>query len=84
MRIETGGAPPALWPRRSLADFRRPIRWIAADIATPDRAAACRADVPSSLPSNTGDRRSSLSVLAIIHLIQVDVETAQQSCVTSQ
>ncbi|CDX11428.1 hypothetical protein MPL3356_10047 [Mesorhizobium plurifarium] len=62
----------------------RAIQRIALDIPTPNRAAACRADIPPSEAFKTRDRRSSLSALAIIHLIKVDVESAQQARVTSQ
>jgi hypothetical protein len=47
--------------------FARAIHRIALDIPTPNRAAACRADMPSSEAFNTRDRRSSLNALAIIH-----------------
>ncbi|KUM26748.1 hypothetical protein AU467_19665 [Mesorhizobium loti] len=82
MRIEHRTPPPTLRPGRSLAD-----------LGTCDptdctrhsnRAAACRADIPSSEAFKTRDRRSSLSALAIIHLIKVDVESAGTAAVTSQ
>jgi hypothetical protein len=62
----------------------RATQRIALDTPTPNRAAAWRADIPSSQAFKTRDRRSSLSALAIVHLIKVDVESAEQACVTSQ
>jgi hypothetical protein len=48
--------------------FARAIHRIALDTPTPNRAAACRADMPSSEAAKTRDRRSLLSALAIVHL----------------
>jgi hypothetical protein len=48
--------------------FARAIHRIALDTPTPNRAAACRADMPSSEAFKTRDRRSPLSALPIIHL----------------
>jgi hypothetical protein len=62
----------------------RAIQRIAVDIPTPNRAAACRADMPSLEAFKTRQRRSPLSALAIVHLFKVDVESADQACVTSQ
>lgn len=46
----------------------RAIQRIALDTPTPNRAAACRADMPSFEAFRTRDRRSPLSALPIIHL----------------
>ncbi len=48
--------------------FARAIHRIALDMPTPNRAAACRADMPASEAFKTRDRRSSLSALPIIHM----------------
>jgi hypothetical protein len=50
--------------------FARAIQRMALDIPTPNRAAACRADAPSSAAFKTRNRKSPLSALAIIHLLQ--------------
>jgi hypothetical protein len=42
--------------------FARPIQRIALDTPTPNRAAACRADMPSFEAFKTRDRRSTLNV----------------------
>ncbi|TCM78536.1 hypothetical protein EV291_105158 [Rhizobium sp. BK068] len=60
------------------------IQRIAVEIPTPNRAAACRADMPAADAFNTRNRRSLLSARAIIHLFAVDVESASQRRVTSQ
>ena len=60
------------------------IQRIAVEIPTPNRAAACRADMPAADAFNTRNRRSSLSARAIIHLFAVDVESASPRRVTSQ
>jgi hypothetical protein len=60
------------------------IQRIAVEIPTPNRAAACRADMPAADAFNTRNRRSSLSARAIIHLLAVDVEPASPRRVTSQ
>src|SRR5690606_12976797 len=48
--------------------FARAIQRIALDTPTPNRAAACRADMPSFDAFRTRDRRSLLSALPIIPL----------------
>lgn len=50
--------------------FARAIQRIALDIPTPNRAAAYRADAPSSAAFNTRNRKSLLSALAITNLRQ--------------
>lgn len=50
--------------------FARAIQRIALDTATPNRAAAERADASSADAFNTRDRKSSPSALAIVHLLQ--------------
>ena len=50
--------------------FARAIHRIALDMPTPNRAAACRADMPSSHAFRTRNRRSPLSALPISHLHQ--------------
>jgi hypothetical protein len=48
--------------------FARAIHRIALDTPTPNRAAACRADKPSTAAFKKRNRRSSPSALAIVHL----------------
>ncbi len=60
------------------------IHRIAVEIPTPNRAAACRADIPAADAFSTRNRRSSLSARAIIHLFAVDVESVSPRRVTSQ
>jgi len=48
--------------------FARAIQRIALDTPTPNRAAAERADAPSSEAFKTRNRKSSPSALAIVHL----------------
>lgn len=84
MRIETRSASSALWPGVNLPIFARAIQRIALDIPTPNRAAACRTDIPSSDAFKTRDRRSPLGAPAIIHLSKVDVESPTHAGVTSQ
>lgn len=64
--------------------FALAIHRIAVEIPTPNRAAACRADMPDADAFNTRNRRSSLSACAIIHLFAVDVESDTARYVTSQ
>lgn len=68
MRIETGSAASACGRGVRSPIFARAIHRIALDIPAPNRAAACRADMPSSEAFKTRDRRSLLSALAIVHL----------------
>ncbi len=67
MHIETGSTATTLREGHQLAD---PCPRIALDIPTPNRAAACRADMPSSDAFTTRDRRSPLNAFPIIHLLQ--------------
>jgi hypothetical protein len=67
----------------SSPSFALAIQRIAVEIPTPNRAAACRADIPDADAFNTRNRRSSLSACAIIHLFTVDVESDAARYVTS-
>ncbi len=68
----------------SSPSFALAIQRIAVEIPTPNRAAACRADMPAADAFKTRIRRSSLSAWPIIHLFAVDVESASACVVTSQ
>jgi hypothetical protein len=64
--------------------FDRAIHRIALDTPTPNLAAACRADMPSTEALRTRIRRSPLSALPISHLHRGAVESPANAVVTSQ
>lgn len=74
MRIEAGGPAAALRAWRRLPIFARSG---SLDTPTPNGAAACRADMPSSSPSKTRDYIPANALSRTPSSIEVDFESAQ-------